>query len=40
MVLDREGDQLDRSCERGRNVTKVQGREKYHTSNEKEGNLN
>jgi hypothetical protein len=41
VLLGKEGeDQLDRSFERGRNVTKNQGREKYPTSNKKEGRLN
>jgi hypothetical protein len=40
VVLDKYGkDQLDRSCEKFRSVTKSQEEEKYPTRNKKEGML-
>jgi hypothetical protein len=39
-VLETDGDQLDRSCEKLRCIAKSQGRQKYHTCNNKRKNAN
>ena len=35
VVLEKDGDQLDRFCEKGKSVSKVRGGEKYPTNNKK-----
>jgi hypothetical protein len=40
VMLEKDGDQLDQSCEKWRSITRSQGKEEYRTHNKKkEGQL-